>query len=140
MLSVFDGCPIDGGVQLACNDDTGGAPPECGLGGSNLNRKSTITLDAFAGEEYLIRVSPYNNLFNVQGGFGTQVELTVDYCSKGDLNEDYIVDATDVPLFVERLIDDSLVNIANTCDADMNDDGLVNGTDMEGFVAALLGS
>ena len=140
VLSVFDGCPIDGGAQLACNDDTAGAPPECGLGGSNLNRKSTISVSAFAGEVMLIRVSPYNNLFNVQGGFGTQVELTVDYCFKGDLNEDYMVDATDVPLFVERLIDDTLVNVANRCDADMNDDGSVNGADMAGFIAALLGT
>jgi len=140
VLSVFDGCPIDGGVQIACNDDTFGAPPECGLGGGNFNRKSTISVNAFAGEDYLIRVSPYNNLFNVQGGFGTQLELTVDYCFKGDLNEDYLVDAIDVPLFVERLIDDTLVNVANRCDADMNDDGSVNGADLHGFVIALLGS
>ncbi len=140
VLSVFDGCPIDGGVQIACNDDTFYAPPECRLGGGNLNRKSTISVNAFAGEEILIRVSPYNNLFNVQGGFGTQVELTVDYCFKGDLNEDYLVDATDVPLFVERLIDDTLVTVANRCDADMNDDGFVNGADLAGFIAALLGS
>jgi len=76
----------------------------------------------------------------VQGGFGTQVELTFDYCLKGNLYEDYLVDATDVPLFVERLIDNTLVNVANRCDADMNDDGFVIGADMAGFIAALLGT
>lgn len=140
VLAVFDGCPQTGGTQLACNDDTVGAPPECGLGGSNLNRKSTIHLDVIAGQAYLIRVSVYNDSFAVQGGFGPNYELSIGLCSKGDLNGDDLVDLLDVPLFVDALLDPATATPDAACGADMNDDGQVNGLDTQWFTNALMGS
>lgn len=136
VLAVFDACPQDGGAQLACNDDTGGAPTECSLSG--LNRKSTVRLDAVAGQTYLIRVSVFNDNFAVQGGFGTNYELSIDLCSKGDLNADDVIDLLDVPLFVVALLDPETATPETACGADMNGDGQVDGADTQLFTNTLL--
>ena len=70
IVSVFDSC---GGLELACNDDTVGAPPECDLNG--LNRKSTVSFGVTAGESYLVRVSVFNDDFAGQGGTGTAYDI-----------------------------------------------------------------
>ncbi len=74
VLSVWDGCPDEGGVEIACNDDASG-PGDCSLGG--LNRKSYLT---FFGEEkhtYYIRVSVYNDDFNCSVCTGTEYEIRI---------------------------------------------------------------
>lgn len=49
VLNVFDACPNDGGVEIACNDD----------GGFDL--QSALTFDATGGESYLIRVAGFED-------------------------------------------------------------------------------
>gem|GEM_PF-2241093 len=135
-LSVYDGCPSNGGLEIACNDDTDGAPAECDLSG--LNRKSTISFSATSGTTYLIRVSVFNNLFDAQGGFGTAYELSIDACVKGDLNGDMLVDVNDLPMFSAILVDPMIATDGELCTADVNEDGVVNGLDAQGFVDLVL--
>lgn len=73
IVSAFDAC---GGAQLACNDDTTGAPPECSLGG--LNRKSTISFPVTSGNTYNVRVSSFNDDFACAVCTGTTYEITFD--------------------------------------------------------------
>ncbi|MHC4910640.1 MAG: hypothetical protein ACYTF9_13060, partial [Planctomycetota bacterium] len=70
IVSAFDSC---GGLELACNDDTVGAPAACDLNG--LNRKSTTSFGVTAGESYLVRVSVFNDDFFSQGGTGSGYEI-----------------------------------------------------------------
>jgi|GEM_PF-1047195 len=136
VLSVFSDCTINGGVELACNDDTNGAPPACDLSG--LNRKSTIVLSVVQGATYWIRLSAFSDTFDEQGGFGANYELSVDLCIPGDVNSDAQVTLEDLPTFVDYLLVPSLVDPADVCAADMNGDGQLNGRDLQGFVDALV--
>lgn len=136
VIAIFDACPQNGGVQLACNDDTSGAPTECSLSG--FNRKSTVRLDVVAGQTYLIRLSVFNDNILGTGGFGPNYELSIDLCSKGDLNADDVVDPFDVPLFVDALLDPAAATPETACGADMNGDGQLDGADTQLFTNALL--
>ncbi|MCA9256107.1 MAG: hypothetical protein KDA33_10745, partial [Phycisphaerales bacterium] len=135
VLAVFDGCPQNGGMQLACNDDTSGAPAACSLSG--LNRKSTLRLDVVGGQTYLIRVSVVNDNVLGTGGVGPNYELSIDLCGKGDLNADDVVDLLDVPLFVDAMLDPATATPETACGADMNDDGHLDGADTQFFTNAL---
>ena len=64
-LAVFDAC---GGTELACNDDTVGAPAACDLNG--LNHKSSVSWAVSAGATYYVRVAGY-------GGATGDYELTI---------------------------------------------------------------
>ncbi|MBS0197339.1 MAG: matrixin family metalloprotease [Planctomycetes bacterium] len=65
ILGVYQGCPAGGGVLVACNDNA----PSCGNGGSALS------LPVVAGQEYLVRVSHFQNL---SGNFTLNVAFTRD--------------------------------------------------------------
>lgn len=67
-LAVYAAC---GGAELACNDDTVGAPPACDLGGNN--RKSTISWAVTSGATYYVRVAGW-------GGATGNCDLTLS-CS-----------------------------------------------------------
>ncbi|MFQ5430726.1 MAG: hypothetical protein ACE5E1_10485, partial [Phycisphaerae bacterium] len=77
ILSAFDACA---GLEIACNDDTVGAPAACSLGG--LNRFSTISFPVLTGVSYLVRVTAFNDDFAGSGGFGTTYEIGFS-CSAG---------------------------------------------------------
>ena len=47
VLSVFDACPSVGGVEIACDDDSG------------VNLQAALTLDAMSGSSYWIRVAGF---------------------------------------------------------------------------------
>ena len=81
VLSIFDGCPESGGLELACVNDA--ALPECDLGG--LNRLSAIVLPATIGQVFYVRLSVFNDDFSGSGGFGTGYELT--FLAEGDGDE-----------------------------------------------------
>ncbi len=55
ILSIFDGCPGNGGVELACQDGDPGGRIECELFGEALF--SAVNLNVVAGQTYHIRVS-----------------------------------------------------------------------------------
>ncbi len=74
-LSAFFDCA---NTEIVCNDDTVGAPTECQLGPTNLNRKSTIEFAVTNGTTYFVRVAPWNDSFSTQGGSGTVFEITFD--------------------------------------------------------------
>jgi len=135
ILSVFDGCPSDGGAQLACNDDTPGAPSDCNLSGQN--RKSTVTLPVSAGTTYYIRVSVFGDDFSAYGGFGMGFELSIDVCVAGDVDNDGQVTMADLPTFVDSVMAQNLVDPADVCRADVNGDGQLDGLDLQGFVNVL---
>ncbi|HPF37739.1 MAG TPA: NF038122 family metalloprotease [Phycisphaerae bacterium] len=134
-LSVFDGCPENGGSELACNDDTPGAPAECALSG--LNRMSTIHFDAISGVPYRIRVAAFSD-FAGPVNIGTTYEMSIQLCRKGDLTGDATIDLFDTPLFVEATLDPDVASAQEACAADVNDDGVVNGLDVQGFVEKLI--
>ena len=76
-------------------------------------------------------------------GAGTTCTPNTCPLAKGDMNCDHAVDTTDIPFFVEALLDPAAFDIAHpTClsvQADMGSDGLVNGLDIQAFVNTLLG-
>ncbi len=76
VLSVFDACPADGGVEIACNDDALTAPLSCELGG--LNRFSSVGVGVSAGVPYFIRVSVYADNFGCDVCTGTSYEISFD--------------------------------------------------------------
>jgi hypothetical protein len=59
-------------------------------------------------------------------------------CRLGDMNCDDAVDTTDIPLFVQALLQTGGFGGCDISLADMNGDGLINGLDAQAFVAALL--
>lgn len=82
IISVFDGCPESGGQQLACNDDSLDATPECRLSG--LNRLSNVSLPVTIGQAVYVRLSVYNDNFLGTGGIGTLYEINFNAEGDGD--------------------------------------------------------
>ncbi len=60
VLSAFPQATCQTAPEVACNDDAVGAPIECDLGGNN--RKSIATFAATSGEDYVFRVSGFDNV------------------------------------------------------------------------------
>lgn len=64
-----------------------------------------------------------------------------DVCEMvGDLNCDFMVDTSDIPLFIDVLLGNDTSGICAPDAADMNDDVLTDGDDLQGFVNALVTS
>ncbi|RLE23607.1 MAG: hypothetical protein DRJ65_11500 [Acidobacteria bacterium] len=73
-LSVWDDATCSGGMlEVACNDDANGAPPECDLNGAN--RKSLASFTASAGTTYVFRVTAYADGIGF-GGYGISAQCT----------------------------------------------------------------
>lgn len=75
VVSVHSACPGNGGNQIACNDDNGGAGPCAG------GLTSYLTVPVAAGTPYRIRVAGYNGTtgaFTLRVGF---VAPTNDVCA-----------------------------------------------------------
>ncbi len=86
-MNVWDDCPENAGSEIVCNDDTRpGGLPECDLSG--LNRKSTVEVDVTAGASYFIRIGVFADDFTMQGGFGTNYEIGVEFLCPCDWNGD----------------------------------------------------
>lgn len=68
------------------------------------------------------------------------IEVWIPIPPRGDMNCDLVVDALDVPLFVDALLDPAFVppGGCSVMNADMNQDLLINGDDTELFIDALL--
>jgi hypothetical protein len=77
-------------------------------------------------------------------GAGTSCMPNICPLAKGDMNCDHAVDATDMPLFVEALLDPTALDIAHpsclSTQANMDGNGLVNGLDIQPFVNLLIGN
>ncbi len=76
VLSAFEACPLDGGVQLVCNDDTPPpAPSDCNIVfmGNVFTRRSTISFPVEEKARYFIRVSAFNDNLTGLGGQGNFV-------------------------------------------------------------------
>lgn len=58
-------------------------------------------------------------------------------CSPGDMNQDAVVDAADVPLFVSTMLDPSGAYLVHECAADVDGSGAVDGDDIAPFIALL---
>ncbi len=84
VLSIFDGCPEDGGQSFDCLDDS--SQPSCLLGGSN--RLSVIELPVTIGQTLYVRLSVQNDDFYGAGGFGTGYEMS--FLAEGDGDECFI--------------------------------------------------
>lgn len=135
VLSLFDDCSANGGVELACNDATVGQPA-CEIDG--MAGLSSFEWNVSAGETYYVRVSAKFNLLEPNG---PDFELTIqepDGCFPGDINSDGVVDVGDLPTLVAVLLDPNVATADEFCAADANTDGQLNGLDLQGFVELVL--
>ncbi len=123
VLSIFDGCA---GAEIACNDDTPGAPAECSLSG--LNRKSTIELSVTDGTSYQIRVSVFGDNFTTALGMNYELSITLlcpcDWSDDGSLNDQDFFD----------WVNDYFTQTGPQGQFDYNQDGNENDQDWFDFV------
>jgi len=133
VLSVYNDCTNNGGMELVCNDDTPGTLPACVVGPFGGYFRSTISLNVAEGATYWIRLSAYSDEID-DFGYGSSYELSIDLCAPGDVNNDAQVTLADLPTFVDYLLAPELVDPADVCAADVNGDGQINGLDLQGFV------
>lgn len=87
-IAVYSGCPTDGGVLLACNDDAPGCP----------NVTSMLSFPAACGGVYYIRLGGYSG-----SGSGVVTIANDGECAEAcpaDLNDDGTVDAADLAILL----------------------------------------
>src|SRR5262249_52592615 len=69
----------------------------------------------------------------VTDGAGNHCDVPVQFCVRGDADNNGVVDTNDVPAFVAALL------AGGNCATDVNGDGNGDGDDIEPFVTCILG-
>jgi len=137
VLSLFDDCPFNGGVQLACNDD-GADTVTCDLFGETA--LSTIQYDVTAGQTYLIRLSV--NFDEPNEPSGPDFELTIEEsdaaCTLGDVDDSGSVTIDDLAPFIAVVLNPAAATEDQQCAADVNEDANIDGRDLQSFLNLLL--
>jgi|GEM_PF-3553572 len=137
VLSVFDDCPGNGGIELGCNDD-GPDPVACDIFGEQL--LSTLEVNVTAGQIYYIRLSA--NFDSPFEPAGPEFELTIEEptsgCTPGDADGNGAVDINDVAPFVAVVLDPTSATEDQQCTADVNEDDSIDGRDLQAFLDVIL--
>ena len=137
ILSVHTGCPATPTNVVNCNDDCFfgvGAP-------CPFTIQSCFTFNGIAGQTYYARVSGFTAA-NI-GQITFNITMPDGPVCTGDLDCDDDRDASDIPHFVQALIDPAGYTGSHTCDifrANLNGDGVINGGDIASFTALLTSS
>ena len=61
-------------------------------------------------------------------------------CELGDMNDDGVIDGSDIPIFIDTILNPPAATAAQRCSADCNDDLSPNLTDIGFFISRLLGA
>jgi|GEM_PF-1558441 len=137
VLSLFDDCPANGGIQLACNNN-GPDAVACDLETEQL--LSTLQFEVTAGASYFVRISANFDTFEPNG---PAFELSIDEqalgCLTGDVDADGSIGIDDVAPFIGVVLNPEMATDDQLCAADMNEDGNLDGRDIQAFLETLLG-
>jgi V8-like Glu-specific endopeptidase len=108
-MAIYNACPSGSGQVIACNNDS------CGV-------LSSITINATAGETFIIRIGGHNG--DTGNGILTiSCEETTPACD-GDLNSDSVVNVSDLLILLGAW------GNCSGCAEDLNNDGVVNVSDL----------
>gem|GEM_PF-5034140 len=119
VLSLFDGCPSDNGIELACNND-GADPVLCDIPGSMS--QPTILWNVSVGQTYFVRVS--GNEDEVFEPNGPSFELIIEeIAGPVDCNGNSIANDLEVDCDGNGVPDDGEVGIFDGFALDFDGDG-----------------